>query len=133
MKKQIFIKIFLNVILIVSILFCLTFALMYIRGTFFIIKELNSSNISSFAQDVYIHNLPLNIAYTIIFSLNLIADVIIFIFLNFKDASYLTSSLFKKWKDGKAQREIEQKEKKQAKLEAEIAEKQAMLDEMKKE
>lgn len=133
MKKQILIKIFLNVILIVSILFCLTFALMYIRGTFFIIKELNSSNISSFTQDVYIHNLPLNIAYTILFFLNLIADVIIFIFLNFKDASYLTSSLFKKWNDGKAQREIEQKEKKQAKLQAEIAEKQAMLDEIKKE
>ena len=74
-----------------------------------------------------------SIIHCILFFLNIIADVIIFIFLNFKDASYLTSSLFKKWNDGKAQREIEQKEKKQAKLEAEIAEKQAMLDEMKKE
>ncbi len=133
MKKQIWIKIIVNVFLFVSVVSCILLLILHTRNLIGWIGE-----IKRFSYDEYIiKSVKINIQEDsincIFLSINLIADVIIFVFLNFKDASYLTSSLFKKWNDGKAQREVEQKEKKQAKLEAEIAEKQAMLDEMKKE
>lgn len=133
MKKQIWIKIIVNVFLLISIISCVCLLVMYINYLIENFQDLLQSQNDPWTSKTIKDIIERQITYSIFLSINLIADVIIFISLNFKDASYLTSSLFKKWNDGKAQREVEQKEKKQAKLEAEIAERQAMLDEMKKE
>lgn len=129
MKKQIWIKILLDIVLISSIIACLSIIVIYIKAAIPQIKALNTGIYHPDVEADLQELIFTEIIRSILLSINLIADVIIFIFLNFKDASYLTSSLFKKWKDGKAKREEEKK----AKLQAEIAEKQALLDKLNKE
>lgn len=129
MKKQLWLKIVLNILLCISIISCAVLISIY---TFYIIENIRDLN--KFSDDPWLSQsvkqiLTEQYIYSFFISLTLITNIAIFIFLNFKDFSYLTESMLKQWKDGKAKREEEKK----AKLQAEIAEKQALLDKLNKE
>ena len=61
----------------------------------------------------------------------LLASIILFLVINFKDLKFLTESLIEKFVSWRKDTEEERKENKQAKLKREIAEKQAELEKMK--
>lgn len=61
----------------------------------------------------------------------LLASIILFLVINFKDLKFLTESLIEKFVSWRKDTEEERKENKQAKLKREIAEKQAVLEKMK--
>ena len=58
----------------------------------------------------------------------LLASIILFLVINFKDLKFLTESLIEKFVSWRKDTEEERKENKQAKLKREIAEKQAVLE-----
>ena len=60
-----------------------------------------------------------------------VCSILLFLVINFKDLKFLTESLIEKFVSWRKNTEEERKENKQAKLQREIAEKQAELEKMK--
>ena len=77
--------------------------------------------------------LGIEIYRLVFYVITITSNILLFLLVNIKDLDYLTSSLIKAIKEHRASTAEQRKAKKQAKLQAEIAEKQAKLDEIKKD
>lgn len=129
MKKNVILKILIDFLLVVFSIVLVYLFVQNIKN----IKWLYSIHIEDAKLSTKIRLLyPSYI--NVILSIGQIAiNLLFFIHLNIKDIPFLKQLVFKTYAENKERIKEGKKEKKQAKLEAEIAEKQAMLDEMKKE
>ena len=134
--KKLPIKIVLIIISITLLVFCLTVAFVNLQNQLNTInryKGFLSNNISASDKELFTNVIKDCRMHIILHFVYCIPALILCIVLMFNDFQFLTSSLIKSIKEHRASTAEQRKAKKQAKLQAEIAEKQAELDEMKKD
>lgn len=121
---------------ILKIIFSIFSTFCLVTSIYAIIKC--SKNLREIFQDELLysidntHFVKFEIYQIVFFAFCCLSNILLFLIINFKDLQFLTSSLIKSIKEHRASTAEQRKAKKQAKLQAEIAEKQAELDEMKK-
>lgn len=129
MRKNVILKIILDIGLFLITSF-LVYWLFYCAT---MLNTLYKNMMNTVHKDIFIPTIVIFFV-SLIFSISqIVINILFFIHLNIRDIPFLKQLVFKTYAENKERIKEERKEKKQAKLKAEIAEKQAMLDEMKKE
>lgn len=127
MNKKSLIKIIISIFSICFLLFSfyLFFSYLFQQITFF------QKYKSIFSDLEYKRQITYFIRTIFQYFFNLLASILLFLVINFKDLKFLTESIIEKFVSWRKDTEEERKENKQAKLQREIAEKQAELEKMK--
>lgn len=127
MNKKSLIKIIISIFSICFLLFSfyLFFSYLFQQITFF------QKYKSIFSDLEYKRQITYFIRTIFQYFFNLLASILLFLVINFKDLKFLTESIIEKFVSLRKDTEEERKENKQAKLQREIAEKQAELEKMK--
>lgn len=129
MKKNVVLKILINFLLAI-------FSIMLIYLLVQNVKQINwlySTHIEDAKFSAKVRLLYPAYIYVILSIGQIAINILFFIHLNIKDFPFLKQLVFKTYAENKERIKEEKKEKKQSKLEAEIAEKQALLDKLNKE
>ena len=137
MRKKIILKTIVNFIFLAVVIYSITCIVQCfikiddLKEQELLIGEFSQSGINASRHIKYFLKYK---NYELIFFLICAAcNFLCFLIINLKDLQFLTNSLIKTIKEHRASTAEQRKAKKQAKLQAEIAEKQAKLDEMKKD
>lgn len=127
MNKKSLIKIIISIFSICFLLFSfyLFFSYLFQQITFF------QKYKSIFSDLEYKRQITYFIRTIFQYFFNLLASILLFLVINFKGLKFLTESIIEKFVSWRKDTEKERKENKQAKLQREIAEKQAELEKMK--
>lgn len=127
MNKKSLIKIIISIFSICFLLFSfyLFFSYLFQQITFF------QKYKSIFSDLEYKRQITYFIRTIFQYFFNLLASILLFLVINFKGLKFLTESIIEKFVSWRKDTEEERKENKQAKLQREIAEKQAELEKMK--
>ena len=127
MNKKSLIKIIISIFSICFLLFSfyLFFSYLFQQITFF------QKYKSIFSDLEYKRQITYFIRTIFQYFFNLLASILLLLVINFKDLKFLTESIIEKFVSWRKDTEEERKENKQAKLQREIAEKQAELENMK--